>query len=171
MNKIVTILILTICIGCSQKDRNKNSNQTKEIYTSNRTFGQIKNQILKTELDSIIKALPYGLLEEYKTTNLKEIDAVKVLKEELRTRGLRPNEFLIYEIKKHNDSVIAFHLDHIDGYVYYHNLKKLNLELSKNPTSDGMIEEIPPITGNISGHDGWYIININSKNLEIFLNQ
>ena len=117
MNKIIPIILLTICFSCGHQDNNNCFDQTAKIYTANQDFGEIDNYILKTELDSLINTLPYWILDNYKTTDFGESQSVDFLKKELRLKGLKPNEFLIIEIKKRNDSLTIFHLDHIDSYV------------------------------------------------------
>ena len=89
------------------------------------------------------------------------------MKTDLRSKGLNPNEFIIYEIESVNDSILGFHLNHIDSYVYNYNRDKLISYLSRKHTGEGFIEEVPPITGNISGHEGWYIVNLEKENIQI----
>jgi hypothetical protein len=169
MQKLLTILILILLFGCSQISKN-NSNDT-DIYTAKKDFGKIDNRIPKSILDSLISVLPYWRLDDYKTTDVEESLAVEFLRNKLELKGLKPNEFLIYEIKKENDSVIVFHIDHVDSYVYRYNLDKTNSKLSKNPLPDGTIEEIPPMTGNVSGYEGWYRIDLGRKKLEVIYGQ
>ncbi|HSV87843.1 MAG TPA: hypothetical protein VLH61_04315 [Bacteroidales bacterium] len=163
------ILLITICLllSCSQNRINNINDNKSDIYVSKRNFGGIDTYILISTLDSLINALPYWRLDIYKTTDFVESIAVQILRDELRLKGLKTNEFIIYSIEKESDSIFVFHLDHIDSYVYMYNLDKTNCELSKNPLPEGMVQEIPPITGNLSGYEGWYRINLEKETLEI----
>ncbi|MCP4354041.1 MAG: hypothetical protein GY793_00140, partial [Proteobacteria bacterium] len=148
--KILFLILCAFFISCGQKhDCDKD-----DIYTANIEFGRVINQIPQNELDSIISSLPYWKLSDFKTTDFHESIAIEILRTDFQTKGLKANEFLIYEIKKENDSILVFYLDHFDSFVYRYNLNKLNLDLSKKLAVDGFIEEVPPMTGNISGYEG-----------------
>ncbi len=164
MQKTVTILVLILLVSCCQ---NSNTDNKSDIYISRSDFGEVDNQISKNVLDSIINALPYWRLDNFKTTDFAESYAVEFLRDGLRLEGLNPGEFIILGTERENDSTIVFQLNHIDFYVYNYNLDKKNYELSKNPTPDGIYEEIPPITGNVSGYEGWYKIDFVNNKLEI----
>lgn len=166
----IIIFILYSCNNQQNKKINSENNEQK-TYCSKKDFGGIKNSIPIKILDSIINALPYWRLNQYKTTDFGESLAVEFLKKELEKRGNKIEEFIILNINKNKDCLYEFHINHIDSYVYWYNLEKTNSELAKKTISPGIIEEILPITGNISGNEGWYIINMEKKTLEIILAQ
>jgi len=165
--KISFLIFFTVFISCEQN----HSNDKSDIYTSKKDFGEGLNQISINKLDSIISSIPYWRLSSFKTVKSKEGLAVEILKADFLTKGLSVNDFIIYGIESENDSVFEFYLDHIDGLVYRYNLEKLNSELSKKITSDGFVEEIPPTTGNVSGFEGCYIVNLVNEKVEIIYAQ
>lgn len=163
---ILKILLITVVafFSCNSQKTRKGAS---DFYIAKKDFGRVSNRIEKTKLDSIINQLPYWKLSDFKTTDLHESLAAEILITDFRAKDLSTNEFLIFGIFKTNDSTLMFHLDHFDSFVYKYNLEKLNTELSEKPTDDGYTEEIPPITGNISGYEGWYTVNLESKRIDI----
>ena len=161
--KILLIAVVTF-FSCSQQKTKKG---TSDFYIAKRDFGSVSNRIEKTKLDSIINQLPYWKLGAFKTADLHESLAREILITDFRKKDLNANEFIILGIFKTSDSTLIFHLDHFDSFIYKYNLDKLNEELSKKPTADGYIEEMPPVTGNISGYEGWYTVNLESENIDI----
>jgi len=163
---ILKLLLITV-IAFFSCNPQKTKNGTSDFYIAKRDLGSVSNQIEKTKLDSIINQLPYWRLSDFKTADLHESLATKILITDFREKGLNTNEFIILGIFKTSDSTLMFHLDHFDSFIYKYNLDKLNEELSKKPTDDGYIEEMPPVTGNISGYEGWYTVNLESKKIDI----
>lgn len=163
---ILKILLITVVafFSCSPQ---KTRNGENDFYIAKRDFGSVSNRIEKTKLDSIINQLPYWKLGDFKTADFHESLATEILITDFRKKNLNTNEFIILGILKTSDSTLMFHLDHFDSFIYKYNLDKLNEELSKKPPDDGYIEEIPPATGNISGYEGWYTVNLESKNIDI----
>jgi len=161
--KILLITLVVFSSSCIHRTEKMKS----DFYIAKRDFGGVSNRIKKTKLDSVISQLPYWTLNEFKTTDFTESIATEILTNDFRTKGLNTNEFIIYEIKKPNDSIVVFYLNHFDSFVYKYNLDKLNSVLAENPTIEGWIETIPPITGNISGYEGWYIVNLKNKDIKI----
>ena len=159
MKKLLTLSIAILLISCSQKNR--------EIYTPNCLSDSIENRIPINELDSLIDNSPYWKLTNFKTTNRKEVDAIQILKEKLKLQKVDITKLIIYEIIDYNDSTVIFYLEHIDGLIYNHNLNKRNLELAKHPDKNGDYEIIPPVTGNVTGVEGYYNVDINNQTLEI----
>ncbi|MBK3519904.1 hypothetical protein [Carboxylicivirga marina] len=157
---LIQFVLLLSCGRKSECDKN-------EIYKTKREFGEVANQISKNKLDSIISDLPYWKLNEFKTADSKECIAVEILKKYIKTKGWKTNQFIIYSIKKENDLILEFYLDHIDGLVYRYNLDKLNSELSEKTTADGFFEVILPITGNVSGYEGCYLVDIGTKEVKV----
>ncbi|MFC0879000.1 hypothetical protein ACE01N_20565 [Saccharicrinis sp. FJH2] len=162
-----SILILMFLLSYCQTRKNNFTDLDSNVYIAHGNFGGINSQISNNILDSLINVLPYWRLDNYKTTNFIESLAVDLLRNKLELKELKTSEFLIFEITIENDSIFVFHLDHIDSYVYKYNLDKANSELSKKPLPDGTIEVIPPITGNVSGHEGWYRVDLDRNELEV----
>jgi len=159
MKKLITISIVILLISCNQKK--------EQIYTPNFLSDSIENRISKSELDSLLDNSPYWKLVNFKTTNIKEQDALEILKEKLLLQKVDITKFIIYEIIDYNDSTVIFRLNHIDGLIYFHNLDKRNKELAKHPDKNGDYEIIPPVTGNATGVEGYYNVDINNQTLEI----
>lgn len=172
MKNLAYIIILLISVfSFSSCNRQKTSNVESEYYTAKRDFGRVSNKIEKAKLDSLIASLPYSRLGDYSSNDSIIIEASKILKYDLQSKGLNLNKFIIYEINKDNDSVLGFHLNHCDYFIYKYNLEKLNSDLSKTTTSEGIYEVVPPITGNVSGYEGQYKVNLESKRVEIIYAQ
>ncbi|MFP4047895.1 MAG: hypothetical protein ACLFT4_09100 [Bacteroidales bacterium] len=169
MARFIAILILSTFGSCNLTQTKVNSDS--EIYVAKRDFGKIDNTILKSELDSVINSLPYYRLENYKTTDFGVSLAYIYLKKALRERNLNPDNFLIYEIKRLDDSIISFHLDHFDYYVYRRNLEKMNKKLKRDSSQKYGYITSPPITGNVSGNEGWYNVDYKNKKLNIIHGQ
>lgn len=166
-NTAYIIILLISVLSHSSCNRQKTSKIESEYYTTKRDFGRISNKIEKAKLDSLIVSLPYSRLGDYSSNDSIIIKASKVLKDDLHSKGLNLNKFIIYEIDKDSDSILVFHLNHCDYLVYKYNWEKLNSDLAKKITTEGVSETVPPITGNVSGHEGWYKVNIESKTIEI----
>jgi len=166
-NKAYIIILLFSVLSFSSCNRQKTSNNESEYYTAKRDFGRVSNKIEKAKLDSLIVSLPYFRLGDYSSNDSIIIEASKILKDDLQSKGLNLNKFIIYEIDKDSDSILVFHLNHCDYFVYKYNWEKLNRELAKKATTEGVYETEPPITGNVSGHGGWYKVNTESKKIEI----
>ena len=166
LNRIIGLFSLVLLVSCSN-DKHKITDSNLEYYNAIGSFGEINNKILKSKLDSILNSIPYWRLSEYKTIDFGESLAVEFLKKELIAKGLQPKKFVILGITKGQDFSFTFYLNHIDYYVYYHNWEQANIDLSKIPLPDGGVKEIAPITGNLTGHEGWYNVNMNTKTLEI----
>ena len=162
----LTILLITV-ISIFSCNSQKTGNDESKFYIAKRNFGRLSNQIEKAKLDSLIAALPYSKLGVYSSNDSIINVASKILKDDLKSKGLNFNKFIIYEIDKDSDSILVFHLNHYDYFVYEYNWEKLNSDLAKVPTAEGFYETVPPITGNVSGHEGWYKVNIESKKVEI----
>jgi len=161
-----TILLITV-ISIFSCNSQKTSNVESDFYIAKRKFGRVSNQIEKVKLDSLIASLPYSRLGDYNSNDSIINVALKILKDDLQSKGLNFNNFIIYEIDKDSDSILVFHLNHCDYLVYKYNWAKLNSALAKVPTAEGIYETVPPITGNVSGHEGWYKVNIELKKIEI----
>ncbi len=159
MKKLITISIVILLISCNQKK--------EQIYTPNFLSDSIENRISKSELDSLLDNSPYWKLVNFKTTNIKEQDALEILKEKLLLQKVDITKFIIYEIIDYNDSTVIFYLDHLDGLIYSYNLDKRNKELAKHPDKNGDYEIIPPVTGNATGVEGYYNVDIINQTLEI----
>ena len=159
MKKLITLSIVNLLISCSQKK--------EEIYIPNCLSDSIENKISICELDSLIDNSPYWKLTNFRTTNRKEIDAIEILKEKLQLQKVDITKLIIYEIIDYNDSTVIFCLEHIDGLIYNHNLNKRNIDLAKHPDKNGGYETIPPATGNVTGIEGYYNVDIKNKTLEI----
>ena len=162
----LTILLVTV-ISIFSCNRQKTSNVESDFYIAKRNFGRVSNQIEKAKLDSLISSLPYSRLENYSSNDSIINLASNILKYDLQSKGLNLNKFIIYEIDKDSDSILVFHLNHCDYFVYKYNWEKLNSDLAKKPTTEGVYETVPPATGNVSGHEGWYKVYIESKKIEI----
>lgn len=155
-----TFLLISFS-GCNLRKEN-------DYYIAKKVFiDNISNRISKSKLDSIINSLPYWRLDRFKTTNFHESLAVDLLKDNLKSKGLNTNEFIIYEIKIENDGIVTFHLNHIDYFVYRYNFEKFSAELAKKTDKNGYAKEVLPMTGNVSGHEGWYSVDFNNKEIEI----
>ncbi len=165
--KIILVTIVTF-FSCSGQ---QNKNEKNNFYIAQRDFGRVSNQIEKTKLDSLINLLPYSLLGTFNSNDSLTNMASKILKDDLQSKGMNVNEFFIYEINVDNDSILVFHLDHLDYLIYKYNLEKLNSVLSKKQIAEGTYETVPPITGNVSGHEGWYKVNFESNEVEIIFGQ
>lgn len=159
MKKLLTISIAILLISCSQNNR--------KIYTPNCLSDSIENRISKNELDSLIDNSPYWKLSNFKTTNRKEVDAIQILKEKLKLQKVDITKLIIYEIIDYNDSTITFGLGHIDGLIYFHNITEINKELAKHPDKNGDYEIKIPSHGNITGFEGYYIIDLYNETLKI----
>jgi hypothetical protein len=141
-------------MGCNQTIKNNDFEADNNIYTAKHNFGQVENQILKCKLDSILNAIPYWRLDNYKTINHLEGYAVEFLKKDLKDRGYQVDEFVIYEVKI--DSNFSYHMNHIDYYVYEYNREK---------------KDLPPITGNVTGQEGLYIVDLEKRTVKIIYGQ
>lgn len=166
-NTTILKILLIAVVAFSSCNPQKTRNDGSDFYIAKRDFGRVSNRIEKTKLDSIINQLPYWKLSEFKTADLHESLATEILINDFREKTLNTNEFVIFGIFKTSDSTIMFHLDHFDSFIYKYNLDKLNTELSKKPLDGGYVEEMPPATGNISGYEGWYTVNLEGKNIDI----
>lgn len=158
MNKLFALSVILL-FSCSQKK--------EEMYTPSCLSDSLENRISINELDSLIDNSPYWKLTNFKTTNRKEQYALSILKEKLLLQKVDIGKLIIYDIIDRNDSTIAFSLDHIDGLIYSHNLDKKNKELAKHTDENGDYEIIPSATGNVTGVEGTYIVNLVSQTLEI----
>jgi len=163
---ILKILLITVIafFSCSPQ---KTRNDVSDFYIAKSDFGRVSNRIEKTKLDSLIALLPYSKLSNFSSNDSIINMASKILKDNLQSKELNLNEFIVNDIRIDFDSVLVFYLNHCDYLVYNYNLEKLNSELSKETISEGSFEAVPPITGNVSGHEGWYKVNIESKKIEI----
>lgn len=159
MKKFITISTIILLISCSQKK--------EEIYTPTCISDSLENRISKTELDSLLDNSPYWKLVNFKTTNKKEQDALEILKTKLLLQKTDIEKLIIYEIIDYNDSTISFYLGHIDGLIYFHNIEEKNKELAKHPDKNGDYEIKIPSHGNITGFEGYYIIDISNETLRI----
>lgn len=147
--KYLSILLLCF-FAC-----NLHSSTKDKTYVAKGNFGQI--EISYTKLDSIISSLPFWKLNEYKTTDCKKSIAVQILKKEMLHRNQEIEKYLIIEIIENKDQSITFILNHINQYVYLY-----NLEHNKDSV---------PLTGNVTGVEGWYTVNLNTNQLKISYTQ
>jgi hypothetical protein len=153
MNKIFFIILVFIICSCGQNS-SKTHNDFNEVYIAKVDFGEVSNKIRLSTLDSLINSLSAYRLNDYKTIGSVENTAFMILKERLAKKEINVNGFLITESKILNDSILVFTVSHIDYYTYKYNRTKMN-------------PEQPPITGNISGYEGLYYVDIKSKTLNI----
>ena len=154
MKKTLFIVLIFLVISCGQNIGEK-QNDSNLIYTARIDFGEVNNRIRIVVLDSLINSLLGQRLNEYKTNDSVKNIAYIILKEELLNEKTDTSGFLIMDSKTLNDSVVVFTVNHIDYYVYKYNWDNMGNEAP------------PPITGNISGYEGWYKINMNRKTLRI----
>ncbi|WP_439185923.1 hypothetical protein [Carboxylicivirga taeanensis] len=149
MNKLIPLIFLTfLCCKLNTVNDNK---QEGNIYIAKGNFGKI--EISKSKLDSILSSLPYWRLNEFKTTDSEKSAAVQILRQELRQNNQEPDRFLIIEITGSKPKNITFHLNRIDTYVYLYIL---------NQDSD-----MTPITGNATGVDGLYSVDLETEEISI----
>lgn len=152
MKKFIIISTVLLVLSCSQK--------REEFYTPTCLKDSVENRISRGELDSLLQHSPYWKLDDFKTSNTQESDAVEILKEELTSDRIDISKLLVYNISLINDSIVVFHLDHIDGLIYRYNLNKKNKELEKHPDKNGFFQVIPPCLGNPTKVAGDYIVDI-----------
>ena len=154
-------------------------------YTASRfNFYEVSNKILISELDSIVLSDNSCYLNDFNPQNKMERIAIRMIKDTIRMMGLKEKEITIK--RKINDrreqmfssyfcdpqdSIIAFKIYHVDGYVYHHNKKKLNAAHSKNLSPDGVGAHVIGMTGNLSGINGVYFYNQNRNRLYILKSQ
>ncbi len=125
--------------------------QEDKIYTATGNFGTI--DISSAKLDSIISSLPFWRLSEFKTIEPNKSIAVQILRQELIKMNQEVEKFLILEIIENKDQTMTFYLNHINQYVYsYH--------LEHDPNAI-------PITGNATGVDGWYTVDMKTERISI----
>jgi len=168
MYRILVLILLTFSIGCQQpirKDRSKSLES--EFYIANYEFEGISNKIGIIELDSLIESLPSKKLMKDQNYSQQKNEAISIIEKQFMIEKLDPKYFFIENTKAENDSVVEFYLQHLDYFVYKNNLEKKNLELAGRPDKDGSYEAIPPITGNLNGHEGWYRVNTRNKKITI----
>jgi len=141
--------------------------QINNHYVAHNTFGEISNQIELSKLDSLISKISYKRFGKDSNYDDSVNTAISILTERFEKDRLIPNNFFITMIVKQNDSTVSFSLKHLDSFIYYYNLDKKNKELASKPFNNGAILTIPPITGNISGYDGQYNVDIKSQEIEV----
>jgi len=145
--------------------------QVNKYYIAHKSFGGINNRIELSKLDSLISKIPYKRLGNDSAYNDSINTAISILNEKLKRDRLIPINFFITEIIKQNDSTISFRLEHLDSFVYYYNLDKENKKLASKPLKNGYVLIIPPTTGNISGYEGLYKVDIKSQEIEVYYDE
>lgn len=150
------------------------------VYTAS-TYrpGNVNNRIRMSTLDSIVSSRNLIYLSDYKSRDNADRRVIKMIKDTVQKLGFKTKQFTIVREKNDRisqrfsgyffdpqDSIIAFKLYHVDGYVHDYNLEKLNAESKKHPQPDGAYKVLF-VTGNISGFDGVYMYNQNRNKLYI----
>jgi hypothetical protein len=153
MNKVFFIIVIFVICSCGQTI-DKQQNDSDEVYKAKIDFGEVDNKIRVVELDSLINSIPVQRLNDYKTVDSVENIAFLILKKEINRQEKSTSGLLITKSEMLNDSVLVFTISHIDYFTYMYNRSKMD-------------PEPPPITGNISGLEGWYYVDIKSETLNI----
>ena len=151
MKKLLPLIFLSL-LSCNLSPEKENKISDNK-YIAKGNFGTLEISI--TELDSIITS--HSKLSEYKTSDSNNSIAAQILIRELRKENQEVKKYLIVKIIKNKDQTITFHLDHIDAFVYSN-----NLELNANTI---------PITGNATGFEGWYTVDMNTDKISIIYAQ
>lgn len=151
-NKSLLIIILTfLIVGCGNQNR-----KAEKFYTANSNFGGLPQKIEVSKLDSIINSDSIYRLNEYKTSDSLRRFAYQILKRDILKEKIDTSGLLIKWAKNLNDSVVEFRVCHLDDVIYEYYCK---------------IGYPIPITGNISGYDGWYRINMDNGTMRIIITQ
>ena len=167
---LLALLLLPIAasiISCSAE-----KSAEPEYYVAHRDFGRVSDSLELSILDSLMNPSRFPHLDQYSPTSAEEERAYSVLLDYLKSKQLDPQHFVIYNMIRGLDSTLSFTLAHANGFVYSYNLDRLNQELAKaGPDEDGFVATIPPFTGNISGYDGEYRVNLKEETLQYFAAQ
>jgi len=153
MKKILFFILLIFLIGACGNQNKRKKNSSDQIYIAKSDFFGIHNKIKIRELDSLINSMSIKRLNEYKTKDSVKNIAYKILIKELQREKIDTSGLLIKGVRILNDSLVQFKICHLDDIVYNQIVFEMDI--------------IPPNMGNISGHEGWYTININKKTLKI----
>ena len=167
MNKTFILIGLLILTNCSSINDKADIKESANYYTANRDFENVPNQISIKDLELIIKELPYKFLDEYCPETNQDSIAFELLKDTLVSSGLNIQDLYIEEVNNINDTAILFYLNHVDYLVYKFNWELTNKEIENQKTKDKYGRSIPPIVGNVSGYEGWYVVNIVKKEVNI----
>jgi hypothetical protein len=152
MRYTVFLIALSILLGCGNTKK-----EGSQYYSAKNDWHGISNKILQKDLKAIINESPYTFLNEYLPNSFQDSSAYKLLLENLKIRNLKISHFYITNYSQPNDSTVVYELNHIDYLVYRYNFEKAGNAI--------------PITGNISGFEGMYIVDVKSSNIEIRLYQ
>lgn len=163
---IVGIIAVFLIVSCGQKKDEKLGSSTSEYYVTSKSFGVISNKISLKSLDSLKSTIGYRNFGSTKDTNTVLGTAMSIVSKDLINNELEPNLFYLLNREILIDSIVKFHIIHLDYFVYKHNWEAKNKQLESEPTKDGYYYSIPPITGNICGFEAFYYINVNLKTLE-----
>lgn len=149
MKKLLPLLLLSFS-SCNFNTA-KDNNQEDNIYAAKGNFGTI--EIPHAKLDSILSSLPFGRLSAYKTIDSNKSVAVQLLRQELIKRNQEVEKYLILKIIENKDQTITFYLSHINQQIYSYHLEHE--------------QDAIPITGNITGVEGWYTVDMKTDKISI----